>query len=184
MRTAPAPRALTGFSRIDSALELTDQQLGTLKGSGADHDLLAAWLAGSWPGETAPDDGDVKAASPWPTSNPLAQVDGEGRFEVVRLLTPVASAATARLLQAGIPVGPVLANHPRRCWELLCVPGAADEIALYGAVCWGSTLVCPRPGRAARGRSWLSVPPPGVLTRPADLVAALLADAPTLRGVA
>jgi hypothetical protein len=141
-----------------------------------DHDRLANWLAAASPSVVG------AGAEPWSDRSMLAEIDGTGRFEVVRLLTPVATAAIARLLQAGDPVGPILANRPRQCFELLCQPGTTDDPALYGAVRSGLILVCPRPGSTARGRYWLSVPQPGLLTRPANLVRALLTDAPVLGG--
>ncbi|MFE9424283.1 hypothetical protein ACFYNO_15095 [Kitasatospora sp. NPDC006697] len=169
---AVAPVAPGRFARVPAtAPQLTSEQLAVLKGGPADHDRLAAWLAGS-----------VATADPWADPAQPAEIDGTGRFEVVRLLTPVAVAAVARLLLAGDPVGPVLATTPRHCLELLCEPGTADGLALYGAIHSASSVRCPRPGRTARGRYWLSVPPTDTLTRPADLVQAMLADAPPVPG--
>ncbi|CAM5278707.1 hypothetical protein BOQ63_001085 (plasmid) [Streptomyces viridifaciens] len=174
MRATVPGRAPGCFSRAPTtAPRLTEQQRAALKGSPDDHNRLAAWLVGP---ETT--------ATPWSTPTGLAEVDGTGRFEVVRLLEPVAVAAIARLLLAGAPVGPVLATTPRHCLELLCEPGAARGLALYGVVHLAYSVRCPRPGRAAQGRYWLSVPPTDLLTRPADLVEAMLADAPVPGGAA
>ncbi|WP_033818344.1 hypothetical protein [Kitasatospora sp. MBT63] len=167
-----APVAPGCFARVPAtAPEPTAEQIAVLKGTPADHDRLAAWLAGP----EAP-------ADPWANPALPVEIDGEGRFEVVRLLTPVALAALARLLLAGDPVGPVLATTPRHCLELLCEPGTARGLALYGVVRSAQSVRCPRPGRIARGRHWLSVPTTHQLTRSADLVKAMLQDAPVPAG--
>jgi len=169
---AVAPATPGCFARVQAtAPEPTVEQLAVLKGAPADHDRLADWLA-------VPE----APADPWANPTLCVEIDGEGRFEVVRLLTPVALAAIARLLAAGDPVGPVLATTPRNCLELLCEPGAARGLALYGVVYSARSVGCPRPGRTARGRYWLSVPPDPRLTRPADLVKAILKDAPVPAG--
>ncbi|GAA2969686.1 hypothetical protein GCM10010519_01060 [Streptomyces lactacystinicus] len=174
MRAAVPGRIAGCFSHVPAtAPRLTEQQRVVLKGGLAAHDRLAAWLAHS---ETT--------ADPWANPTVPAEIDGTGRFEVVRLLEPVAVAAIARLLLAGAPVGPVLATTPRHCLELLCEPGTACGLALYGVVHAAHSVRCPRPGRTARGRYWLSVPSADLLTRPVDLVEAMLADAPAPGGAA
>lgn len=165
----PEIEIATGLAR---SATLSAEALAALAGRAEDREHLAAWLTGDNPATELP-------YGTWQFPDSLATIQSGGRFEVVGVLRSVGEAVLAHLLAVGDPIGPVLLTKARCTMELLCEPGTAAGLPTIRFLTVGEALRCPRPGLQARGRSWLSVPPPGTLTRPADLHRALTATATT-----